>query len=113
MKLQPIVYTRSMDASVDWYAAVLDVGPQYRSDVWTSFGVDGGYLALHRADEAPHGSQVELSLVATEPLETLVARLKSAGVALRRGIQDETFGRSLLLEDPNGLVVQVNEHDGG
>lgn len=113
MKLQPIVYTTSMEASIDWYGAVLDVDPQYRSDVWTSFAVEGGYLALHRAAEMPHGSQVELSLVATERLETLVARLEAAAIAVRRGIQDETFGRSLLLEDPSGLVIQVNEHDGG
>lgn len=112
MRLQPIVYTTAMDQSIDWYAAVLGVEPGYRSDIWTSFGVGGGYLGLHRADDSPRGAQVELSLVATEPLETVVARLESAGIAIRRGIQDEAFGRSLLLEDPNRLIIQVNEHDG-
>jgi len=28
-----------------------------------------------------------------------------------RGIADEAFGRSIVLRDPNGLVIQVNTHD--
>ncbi len=36
-------------------------------------------------------------------------RLAVAAVA--RGIADEAFGRSIVLQDPNGLQIQVNEHD--
>jgi hypothetical protein len=28
-----------------------------------------------------------------------------------RGIADEAFGRSLVIKDPNGLAIQVNEHE--
>jgi hypothetical protein len=80
--------------------------------VWTSFSADGADLALHRVDELPEGSRVELSLVATESLEALVHRLTSSGIAVERGIQEETFGRSILLRDPEGLAIQVNEHEG-
>lgn len=111
MRLQPIVYTTSMDRVVDWYAAVLGCNPVHRSDVWTSFSADGATLALHRVEELPEGSRVELSLVATESLEALVSRLTSSGIAIERGIQEETFGRSLLLRDPEGLAIQVNEHE--
>jgi hypothetical protein len=45
-------------------------------------------------------------MVAEEPLER-VAEL----VPPHRGIADETFGRSLIVRDPNGLQIQVNEHD--
>lgn len=111
MKLQPIVYTRSMDRAVSWYTTVLGSSPVYRSDMWTSFAVDGAQLGLHRVDELPEASRVELSLVATESLEALIRRLTSSGIAVARGIQEETFGRSLLLRDPEGLAIQVNEHE--
>ena len=45
-------------------------------------------------------------MVADEPLER-IAELTPP----YRGIADEAFGRSLIVADPNGLKIQVNEHD--
>jgi catechol 2,3-dioxygenase-like lactoylglutathione lyase family enzyme len=112
MRLQPIVYTQAMDRAVEWYATVLGDMPEYRSDVWTSFRTGSGHLALHRTDELPEGSRVELSLITEIPLEQGEERLASGGIEIARGIQEETFGRSLVLEDPEGLTIQVNEHHG-
>lgn len=110
MKLQPIIYTTDSSVAVDWYGRVLGVEPSYQSDVWTTFDVDGTPLAIHRVDEElPRVSRVGISLV-TESLESLIERLASVNVEPTRGIQDETFGRSLLLTDPDGTVIQVNEH---
>ena len=110
MRLQPIVYTTDMDAAAAWYRAVLGADAAYVSDMWTAFPVGDATLGVHRVEEMADGSRVELSLVATEPLEEVVSRLETAGVAIERGIQDETFGRSILLRDPSGNPVQVNEH---
>ncbi len=110
MKLQPIVYTTDMESAVGWYSAVLGSGPAFRSDVWTSFAEGGAYLALHRVDVLPEESRVELSLVAGESLEKIMDRLAAVNIPVERGIQEETFGRSFLLRDPEGLVIQVNEH---
>jgi hypothetical protein len=49
--------------------------------------------------------------VSHERLETLAARLKNAGITLEREISDEAFGRSLAVRDPDGLYIQINEHD--
>jgi len=75
--------------------------------MWTELkAADGGVLALHAAQDGCGPGRVELSMVAEQPLEAV------AGLApLARGIADEAFGRSLILEDPNGLQIQVNEHD--
>ena len=54
---------------------------------------------------------MELALASEEPLERLVARLKTAGLKLEREITDEAFGHSILLRDPDGLAIQINEHD--
>ena len=110
MRLQPIIYTGNMEAAVDWYGAVLDTEPTYRSDVWTSFDVEGAALGVHRVETLSERGRVELSLVATEPLEAILKRLNDGGIEVQRGIADEAFGRSLLLQDPDGTPVQVNEH---
>jgi len=110
MKLQPIVYTTGMEAAVDWYRRMLGSEPAYASDVWTAFAVGDAALGIHRVEEVPAGSKVELSLIATQPLEEVIARLEASAVEITRGIQDETFGRSLVVTDPDGTAIQINEH---
>jgi catechol-2,3-dioxygenase len=68
-------------------------------------------VALHRAADLGDGTRCELSLVVDRSLEEIVARLEAAGVAIERGISDEAFGRSILLRDPDGTALQVNEHE--
>jgi catechol-2,3-dioxygenase len=54
---------------------------------------------------------VALGLLATEPLEAVVERLQQRGISLARGIADETFGRSVVVQDPDGLRIQISEHE--
>jgi catechol 2,3-dioxygenase-like lactoylglutathione lyase family enzyme len=107
MILMPIVYVRDMDESVAFYERLgFEVDTQSRSQHWTELKAgQGAVLALHIAEEGKAG-QVELSMVAEQPLERL-----AEVASLARGIADETFGRSMVLQDPNGLQIQVNEHD--
>ena len=103
MILMPIVYVRDMDESVAFYTQ-LGFDTEFRSPTWTQLKAGtGATLALHTAAGESAGT-VELAMVAEEPLERI-------DVALARGIADEAFGRSLVVEDPNGLRIQVNEHD--
>ncbi len=111
MRLQPIIYTTDMRAAVAWYSAVLGSEPTYTSDVWSSFEVAGATLAVHSVETLFDRGRVELSLVATEALQDVLARVTAAGIEPVRGIADETFGRSFVLADPDGSPVQVNEHD--
>jgi catechol 2,3-dioxygenase-like lactoylglutathione lyase family enzyme len=105
MILMPIVYVGDMDESVAYYEG-LGFDARSRSAHWSTLDAgDGALLALHAADGDTVG-RVELALVADEPLERLVGAMPVA-----RGIADEAFGRSLVLRDPNGLQIQVNEHD--
>ena len=86
--------------------ALVVVNAKSRSEMWSELSAgDGAVLALHKALEE-HVGRVERALVAEEPLER-VAEL----VAPYRGIADEAFGRSLVVQDPNGMKIQVNEHD--
>jgi predicted enzyme related to lactoylglutathione lyase len=110
VRLQPIVYTTQMDPTVEWYATVIGIDPSYRSDVWSSFAIGDASLGIHRVDTLAERGRVELSLVTGEPLEAVLLRLADHGVEATRGIQDETFGRSVVFQDPDGTPVQVNEH---
>jgi len=115
LKLMPIVYVTDMQRSVAFYEALgLKVSARQRNDYWTELSLGDALLALHRDGHLPdphHNQRMMLTLVTHEPLEMLVAQLDRAGVKPTREIADEAFGRSLLLHDPDGLPVQINEHD--
>jgi catechol 2,3-dioxygenase-like lactoylglutathione lyase family enzyme len=103
--LTTIVYVRDMDASLAFYEG-LGFTVRSRSPMWSELQAgDGAVLALHGEIEGNAG-HVEVALGADAPLETFAGRSDVA-----RGIADEVFGRSLVLRDPNGLALQVNEHD--
>ena len=108
MILMPIVYVRDMDESVAFYERLgFEVDIQARSQMWTELkAADGAVLALHAAEDGYAPGRVELSMIAEQPLEAVAGLAPPAS-----GIADEAFGRSLILEDPNGLQIQVNEHD--
>ncbi len=110
MKLQPIVYVTDMARSVEWYSTVLDVRPAYQSPAWTALPVGDATLGLHIIETRPTDSHAAVSLVATEPLESVASRLEAAGITIAKPICEEDFGRSLVVVDPDGTAIQVNEH---
>ncbi|MDQ3717014.1 MAG: VOC family protein [Actinomycetota bacterium] len=109
MKVMPIRFVRDIDAATRFYEALgLRTTATQRSGGWLELTADGGILALHRA--ADEAESTELSLLASEPLEQVVGRLTRAGFEAGT-ILDESFGRSMRVTDPEGVSVQINEHD--
>lgn len=105
MHLQPIVYVTDMAASLAWYEALLASKPAMVSEHWSTFDCDGATLALHLTDESLAAGSVELSLVANTPLEAAHGRVSGA-----TEIIEQPFGRSFTVTDPDGTVLQINEH---
>jgi len=118
VRVMPIRYCADVAAALAFYR-VLGVDPDAvaRPGVWAELPATSGSLALHRAelDAAPSAEcgpgWCELAFVCDEPLEDVHSRLAAAGYA-PDAIVDEAFGRSLRVLDPDGVRVQVNEHDG-
>jgi catechol-2,3-dioxygenase len=113
MILMPIVAVTSMERSRAFYQH-LGFSVLVEGEWWSELRAgDGAVLALHLADaeDLTVGSQVELAMVSRERLENVVKRLASAGVETVVGIDEQPFGRSLRVVDPDGLVIQINEHD--
>ena len=110
MKLMPIVYVTEMQRSVNFYRALTD-SLVSQSAYWSEFLVGDSHLALHFVDKLPQESRLELSFLADGTLEQVAAHLQASGLLLEREITDEAFGRSLRILDPDGLPIQINEHD--
>lgn len=114
MKLMPIVYVTDMDKAIDFYTALgLQVGVNGRSAMWTEMVMGDSTLALHFIESLPENQvgRVALAMVAERPLEQIVDDIKHNGLTLEREISDEAFGRSILIRDPDGLPIQINEHE--
>jgi catechol 2,3-dioxygenase-like lactoylglutathione lyase family enzyme len=120
LTLMPIVFVRDMAASVAFYGRLGFRPGATASDQWTELVAgDRAVLALHAsdgpamdADPASGHGRVELAFVAPGRLEDVLAELRAADATIVRGIADEPFGRSLVVADPDGLPLQVNEHAG-
>lgn len=113
MKIMPIVYVSNMEQSVAFYEALgLKAKTQDRSGMWFELALGDAILALHLADKLPEQKQqrIQLTFISSEPLENLLTRLEKHRVQLE-GIVDEAFGRSFKVYDPDGLMIQINEHE--
>jgi hypothetical protein len=80
--------------------------------MWSELRFGEVALALHLANSVnDDGQQMALAMVAQRPLADIMTALQNAGVRLTTEIVDEAFGRSLTIYDPDGLPIQINEHD--
>ncbi len=113
MKMMPIVYVTNMEKSVAFYEALgLKAKTQDRSGMWFELSLGDAILALHYAETLPEqtGQRLQLTFVSPAPLEDLVSSLNRHNVKLD-AIVDEAFGRSFKVYDPDGLMIQINEHE--
>lgn len=114
MKLTPLVYVTDMDDSVEFYTRLLPEATVISSSAyWTELQVGEATLALHYAESVDHvGDGMGLGIDAATSLENIVAQLETAGITSAGEICSQPFGRSVSVEDPDGLIIQINEHAG-
>lgn len=106
-----IVYVTNMERSLTFYKALGCVSKN-EGGYWSELRMGETALALHLTDKLPNdGLWVGLAMTAHKPLEEIISTLKAAGLVITNEIADEAFGRSLIIRDPDGLGIQINEHD--
>jgi len=112
MKLLPLVYVTDMDRAIEFYSKLLPASSIVTtSPYWTELLVGDATLALHIAESVDHsGDGMGLGMDAATPLEDVVDQLATARIAPSGEICAQPFGRSLTVTDPDGLVIQINEH---
>src|SRR5262245_17644127 len=114
LALMPVVYVRQLAAVLPFYHALgFHAAAGDRAGEWLELRLGSALLMLHRSEhpssEAPRG--IALSFVSAAPLEPVCARLAAAGFPTAAPIIDESFGRYVTLQAPDGLMLQINEHD--
>jgi len=112
MKLVPLIYVTDMDESIGFYSKLLPASTVVTSSpYWTELNVGGSSLALHITETVDHaGDGVTVSFDAATTLEQVISLLDEAGVAPSGEICAQPFGRSVTVTDPDGLLIQINEH---
>lgn len=116
VRVRPIRFTDDV-AAMRRFCEALGLAADVVSDGggWVTFTAPAGGAALHDAASSDGGcapGTTELSFEYDGPLEELEARLHAAGFADAH-VVDESYGRDLVVTDPDGVTVIVNEvqHD--
>ncbi len=112
--LQPMLHVEDMGKAIDFYsklgATVLNGS---RDGDWAllRFGDTELGLLAHPANPEQNEGKVELNFDYSASLEELEKTLRAAGVTIARPTGDEGFGYQLQLEDPDGMLVKINQID--
>jgi catechol 2,3-dioxygenase-like lactoylglutathione lyase family enzyme len=109
-----VVFVQNVDRSVQFFEALgLQMSLRSRSQGWAEFDVGGAILALHEADleTFTNEARIELCFVSEEPLYELEKHCRAQNIQVERSVTDESFGRSMVVRDPDGFLIQINEHD--
>jgi catechol 2,3-dioxygenase-like lactoylglutathione lyase family enzyme len=114
VKLELILSVSSVERAAEFYQALgFELGARGVSPYWAEMTVGNSFIGLHRDDnlKTRDSGRVFVMLDAQMPLELMVDQLQRNEIALEREIADETFGRSIQVRDPDGMLIQINEHD--
>lgn len=112
MKVFPVWFAADVEESARFLSALgLDAGAP--SSSWMELDASGGAVGVHTAaatEQPRRAGECELAFATDEPLVDVQQRLFAAGFTDAHLI-DETFGRSLRVTSPDGVVVRVNTYD--
>jgi predicted lactoylglutathione lyase len=114
MKLELILSVSSVEHAAAFYVALgFVLGSRGISPYWAELRVGESLIGLHRDNtlKTPDSGRVLIMLNAEMPLERMVDQFARAGIQLERETADETFGRSIQVRDPDGMLIQINERD--
>jgi catechol 2,3-dioxygenase-like lactoylglutathione lyase family enzyme len=114
VKLELILSVSNVERAVDFYTAIgFVLGSRGFSPYWAELTVGNSLIGLHRDDnlKTQDSGRAFIMLNAEMPLELVVDQLHRGSIQLEREIADETFGRSIQVRDPDGMLIQINEHD--
>ena len=114
MKARPLVYVSDLDESVEFYSLLGLVIVSGRKRNIVELRGEDITIALHRSRDLPATTpkpRVLLTFEADRPIRELAESLQHAGVDLERDVTDEAYGYSIALRDPDGLLIQINQHE--
>ena len=109
-----ILYVRDVAQALPFYQALgFEIALRERTGDYVQLRIGDAILGLHKANVSSSRKigGIHFSLITHEKLENLLERLNAAGFSTSHPIIDESFGRSVQLEAPEGLLIQVNQDE--
>jgi len=97
------VFSPDFDALRRFYETSMGIDGQPAGPNWVAFPLGGSKFALHRLvpDDPQDAAPFRVDFLVGD-MEEALAKFKAAGAKVVQGIQDEAFGRSAILRDPEG-----------
>jgi catechol 2,3-dioxygenase-like lactoylglutathione lyase family enzyme len=114
LALMPIIYTRDVERTVRFYAALgFERTERDRAYDWIELRLGDTLLGIHAADpgEATDPPPIQITLDSRAPLEDLLVRLADQGIMPAELITDAAYGRTMRVRDPDGRTVEIAERD--
>lgn len=111
-RLMPIVLPHNMEKALAFYE-MLGLEVQRRGKSWSEVLVGETILGLQHDSDPSRGEKIQMVFVSSHPLEEIRQKLIDSGYvkASKIEIADEGYGRSLLVHDPDGFPILINEYD--
>lgn len=107
MNLITIRYSSDPQRAQDFYTALgLTLNGSTSTDVWRDLRAKVGSVVIH--PEFDNSPDWEFSLESTEPLENVQKRLADCHFEIGT-IHSEEYGRYLMVDDPDGATIRINE----
>ncbi len=114
MNARPLIYVSDLERAVAFYSLFGLAPHNRRQGNLIELRGENLTIALHRTESLPATEpkpRVLLTFEADRPLPELADELRRAGVEFERHIPDEAYGYSMAVRDPDGLLIQINQHD--
>lgn len=102
-------HVRDWEKSVDFYRDTLGLKPLLVvPGQWAEFALpDGGKIGLVAAhDDVTHPPHVMLRV---SDLTAMLAAMKTGGATIISGLQQNRYGKTALIKDPSGNVIELIE----
>lgn len=97
------VFSPEFDELRRFYEAAIGIPGEPAGPNWVAFPLSASKFALHRQmPEDPQDPDLLRLDFLVSDLDQAIDRCKAAGAVLVRGVQDEAFGKSAILQDPEG-----------
>lgn len=108
------VFCQDLDALRRFYETATGITGQTAGPNWVSFPLGGAKFALHRQlpDDPQDPAPFRVDFL-VDDLEEALATFEDAGARVVRGVQDEAFGRSAILHDPEGREFTLVQEELG
>jgi predicted enzyme related to lactoylglutathione lyase len=106
------VFSAEFDVLRRFYETAMGIDGQGVGPNWVAFPLGASKFALQRQmpEDPQDAAPFRLDFLVGD-IDAALAKFKAAGAKVVQGVQDEAFGRSAILRDPEGRVFTLVQEE--